>query len=76
MVIALAVVVILFLAALVVGGITGRVRLTGCCAVADPRRDARMRAAFLPSVPTPPASSGGGPVDHTRQDGVPDLRGE
>jgi hypothetical protein len=31
---------------LVYGGLTGRVRLTSCCAVADPRRDLRMRAAF------------------------------
>lgn len=37
---------VLFLVVLVYGGLTGRVRLTSCCAVADPRRDLRMRAAF------------------------------
>lgn len=39
-------IVVAFLVLLVVGGITGRVKLKSCCAVADPRRDARMRAAF------------------------------
>jgi hypothetical protein len=43
--------VLLFLLALAYGGITGRVRLTSCCAVADPRRDLRMRAAFPQHVP-------------------------
>ncbi len=38
--------VLLFLLALGYGGLTGRVRLTSCCAAADPRRDLRMRAAF------------------------------
>jgi hypothetical protein len=38
--------VLLFLVALVYGGLTGRVRMTSCCAVADPARDLRMRAAF------------------------------
>ena len=39
--------VVLFLVALCFGGLTGRIRLSGsCCAVADPRRDIRMRAAF------------------------------
>lgn len=38
--------VLLFLVALVYGGLTGRVRLSSCCAVADPTRDLRMRAAF------------------------------
>ncbi len=37
---------LLFLVVLVYGGLTGRVRLTSCCAVADPRQDLRMRAAF------------------------------
>lgn len=32
-----------FLVLLVVGGITGRVRITNCCNIADPTRDARMR---------------------------------
>jgi hypothetical protein len=38
--------VLLFLVALVYGGVTGRVRLSACCAIADPTRDLRMRAAF------------------------------
>jgi hypothetical protein len=38
--------VLLFLLTFAYGGLTGRVRLTSCCAVADPRRDLRMRAAF------------------------------
>jgi hypothetical protein len=37
--------VALFLVALVYGGLTGRVRLTSCCALADPARDLRMRGA-------------------------------
>jgi hypothetical protein len=37
---------LVFLVLLVYGGITGRVRLSSCCAVADPRRDLRMRGAF------------------------------
>jgi len=32
-----------FLVLLVVGGITGRVRATNCCSIADPTRDARMQ---------------------------------
>ncbi len=46
---------LLFLIALVYGGLTGRVRLTSCCAVADPRRDLRMRGAFDDEVADPPA---------------------
>jgi hypothetical protein len=38
--------VLLFLVALVYGGLTGRVRMASCCAVADPACDLRMRAAF------------------------------
>jgi hypothetical protein len=38
--------VLLFLVALVYGGVTGRVRMTSCCAVADPAKDLRMRAGF------------------------------
>lgn len=34
------------LVALVIGALTGRVRLTSCCATSDPARDLRMRAAF------------------------------
>jgi hypothetical protein len=36
--------VLLFLVGLAYGGLTGRVHLSSCCAVADPRRDLRMRA--------------------------------
>lgn len=38
--------VALFLITLVIGGLTGRVRLTSCCTVADPRKDLRMASAF------------------------------
>ena len=37
---------LVFLVLLVYGGLTGRVRLSSCCAVADPRRDLRMQGAF------------------------------
>ena len=37
---------LVLLVVLVYGGLTGRVRLTSCRAVADPRRDLRMRPAF------------------------------
>lgn len=46
MVIVLGVLVAVFLTALLIGAVTGRVTLTSCCAVADPRCDARMRSAF------------------------------
>ncbi|WP_157439478.1 hypothetical protein [Aeromicrobium sp. Root344] len=35
-----------FLALLIVGALTGRVRMSACCTVADPRRDLRMRGAY------------------------------
>ena len=38
--------VVAFLALLVVGGLTGRVRTRSCCAPAEARRDLRMRDAF------------------------------
>ena len=31
---------------LVLGGLTGRVRLSSCCTPADPSKDLRMRGAF------------------------------
>ena len=34
------------LVALVVGALSGRVRLTSCCVTSDPARDLRMRAAL------------------------------
>ena len=46
---------LVLLVALVYGGLTGRVRLSSCCAVADPRKDLRMRAAFEDDVPVPQA---------------------
>lgn len=42
----LGVVVAAFSVLLVVGAITGRVKITSCCAVAAPQRDTRMKAAF------------------------------
>ena len=44
-------VVALFVVMLVVGAMTGPVDLRSCCTVADPRRDARMRAAFEDDPP-------------------------
>ena len=37
---------ITFLAWMVLGAATGRVKMNGCCTVADPSRDLRMRDAF------------------------------
>jgi hypothetical protein len=31
---------------LVIGALTGRVKVSSCCASADPAKDLRMRAAF------------------------------
>ncbi len=42
----LAGIVTLFLVALLVGGVTGRVRVRSCCTPADASRDLRMRGAF------------------------------
>ena len=50
MVIVLAGLVVLFLAVLLIGALTGRVRGNSCCAVADPRRDKRMSEAFTPPI--------------------------
>ena len=46
---------LVFLILLVYGGLTGRVRLSSCCAVADPRRDLRMQGAFDDDVADPPS---------------------
>jgi len=35
-----------FVVSLLFGAITGRIRMRSCCAVADPAKDLRMRAAF------------------------------
>ena len=37
---------LVFVVVLVYGGITGRITMSSCCAVADPAKDLRMRAAF------------------------------
>ena len=42
----LAAAVVTFLVVLVVGALTGRVKLQSCCAVADASQDLRMRAAY------------------------------
>jgi hypothetical protein len=36
----------LFLGFMIVGALTGRLRMSACCAIADPSRDLRMRDAF------------------------------
>lgn len=53
-----AVPVIVFLVALMVGGLTRRVRLRSCCGVADPRRDLRMRDAFADDCEPAPRHAG------------------
>ncbi len=58
---------LVFLVLLVDGGLTGRVRLTSCCAVADPRRDLRMRAAFEDEDPVETASGGQAPPKPDRR---------
>jgi hypothetical protein len=47
--------VAVFVVFLVVGSITGRVKMTSCCGIADPRCDARMRDAFPTDQPDGPA---------------------
>lgn len=50
--IVLAVIAILPAAVLLLGALSGRIRLTSCCSVADPSKDLRIRAAFdLPTAP-------------------------
>lgn len=44
--IVLAVIATVPVAVLLLGALSGRVRLTNCCSVADPSKDLRMRAAF------------------------------
>jgi hypothetical protein len=48
----------LFLALLVIGAVTGRVKIRSCCSVGDASRDKRMRAAFEeePLVAAPDSS--------------------
>lgn len=33
-------------ALVLVGAITGRIKITNCCSIADPSKDLRMRAAY------------------------------
>jgi hypothetical protein len=47
-----------FLVLLVYGGLSGRVRLTSCCAIADPSTDLRMRGAFEDLESDPRSSLG------------------
>ena len=42
----LGIVAAVFLVVLVLAAVTGRLRLGSCCAVGDPSKDLRMRAAF------------------------------
>lgn len=61
---------LVFLVALVYGGLTGRVTMTSCCSIADPRRDLRMRAAFEdadPPVTAGTANGGQTPVASDRR---------
>jgi hypothetical protein len=42
----LGVLAVLFLGFLVIGAVSGRVKMSACCTVADASRDLRMRDAF------------------------------
>ena len=42
----LGIIAAVLLVLLVLAAVTGRIRLRSCCAVADPSKDLRMRAAF------------------------------
>jgi hypothetical protein len=42
----IAALVLAFLAGLVLAAVTGRAQVRSCCAIADPAKDLRMRAAF------------------------------
>lgn len=41
--------VLLVLCTLAYGGLTGRIRMSSCCSVADPSKDLRVRGAFANS---------------------------
>jgi len=59
---------IVFLLALLVGAVTGRVKTTSCCPT-DPRRDLRMRDAFRVDdlhADDAPADAAPGSVEPTR----------
>jgi hypothetical protein len=51
--------VLVFLVVLCYGGLTGRVRLSSCCAIADPTKDLRMRAAVPEADPVGCTDPGG-----------------
>jgi hypothetical protein len=58
MLIALGVIVAVFTIVLAIGALTGRVKATSCCSIADPRRDLRMQDAFAdPGASRPPSGS-------------------
>lgn len=42
----IAALVVVFLAGLILAAVTGRVQVRSCCAIADPAKDLRIRAAF------------------------------
>ena len=42
-------IVVLYIIAMTVGALTGRVRIRPCCGVSDPRRDPRLFPAASPS---------------------------
>ncbi len=58
-------VVVVFLVLLVVGGLTGRVKLRNCCSIANPDHDLRMRSTGPDSNANPPASQGTGSGSHS-----------
>jgi hypothetical protein len=58
MVVVLGVIVTVFAALLVLGAVTGRVKLTSCCSVADPRRDLWMRDAYIDRTDVSDVSAG------------------
>jgi hypothetical protein len=55
-------VVAVFGVLLVVGGITGRIKVSSCCGIADPRNDLRMRGAFDDDRVPAELPDGKGPV--------------
>jgi hypothetical protein len=59
---ALAAIAVLPLVALVLGAVTGRVRVRSCCSAVDPAKDLRMRAAFAedPAVRQAHSQTGAG----------------
>jgi hypothetical protein len=52
-----AVPIVVFVFFLVVGSITGQVKMKSCCGIADPRCDARLRFRLCDRQPVPPSRS-------------------